>query len=136
MIKIIRKTKDSVTVKYSNGKILSHSWDDFNKYFTIGKNNIAEVKEDNENVLKANSVLEDAIKIAVTKLTTNNNSLMKDINSKIDEILEITNSPEEKRKTVQYLVWREAREKVARETTTTLGDLFSSQLKEKLNRGN
>lgn len=136
MIKIIRKTKDSVTVKYSNGKILSHSWDDFNKYFTIGKNNIAEVKEDNENVLKANSVLEDAIKIAVTKLTTNNNSLMKDINSKIDEILEITNSPEEKRKTVQYLVWREAREKVARETTTTLGDLFSSQLKEKLNGGN
>ena len=136
MIKIIRKTKDSVTVKYSNGKILSPSWDDFNKYFTIGKNNIAEVKEDNENVLKANSVLEDAIKIAVTKLTTNNNSLMKDINSKIDEILEITNSPEEKRKTVQYLVWREAREKVARETTTTLGDLFSSQLKEKLNGGN
>ena len=87
MIKIVKKEKNGVRVKYPNGKILSHSWEDFNKYFTIGENNEAIVKEDNENVLKANSVLEEAIQLAITKLNTNNSALMGEINQKIDEIM-------------------------------------------------
>lgn len=135
MIKIVRKEKNGVRVKYPNGKILSHSWEDFNKYFTIGENNEAVVKEDNENVLKANSVLEEAIQLAITKLNTNNSALMGEINQKIDEIMKITNAPEEKRKTVKYLIWSEANEKAT--LKTTLGDLLSVDQKAKLNnKGN
>ena len=136
MIKIVKKAKDGVTLKYPNGKSFFHTWENFNKYFTVGEKNEAVLKEDNERVAKANSILEEAIQIAVERLTTNNTSLMEQINNKIDEIMKLTEAPEEKRKLVKHLIWREANAKTAPQRMTTIGDVVSAQLKNKLNKGN
>lgn len=135
MIKIIKKSKEEVTIKHPNGKVDRLSWENFNEYFTIGKNNEAVLKSI-PRIEEANTILEEAIKLAIQKLKNKyDKTIQAQIDEKVDSILSILKADSSQRKRVEHLIWREANEEST--SGTRLGDMILNfnDVKDKFNKG-